>query len=850
MNRKIKIFLLTLFSFCTTAGFAQIGMSIHDTTFVNGNTIYIPVYVDSTLTGQNATSFRLQLTYNQSLLAIDSVTAVGGMSQSWGSPTFNTATPGRIDIASAGTTALTGTGVLLYLKVTAINSGYLYLSFTDTLNNYFNEGKPKMAFSNGYISIQALPTISVYPNTGLLTVGETLQFNASGGKVPYAWSVTNSSAAKIDSNGLLTALAMGSTKVVVKDSNGVADTSGSVEVRPFKLSFRDTSYYQGQTVEIPIITSDLTGLNVSSGQFTLSFNGNILSPVSIINAGTMTQNFSAPAFSFTAATNQMNISFAGSSSLTGSGILFYVKFQITPTNTGSTGLSISNIMFNQNLPGNSTTGNFTVVNLATLYISPSTASLISGDTLRFSASGGTAPYRWSVSDSSKASIDSTGLLRAIKGGVVVVSAKDVFGGSGSSGNINLYDTKLSAPDTSSVSGDSVDFPISLGTLSNSFSVSSFQTTVTFDSSLIKFVQIVSTGTLANGWSFQTNNQGNQVVIAAAGSGSFNGAGVLFKIRFKVSASAQVGNRSAVNLQQFMFNEGSPLPEVTNGSITIASVLLPVAPSNLSAAANGSTIINLTWSDNSNNENGFGIERSADSLSGYSIRQQINANSTSYADSGLTDGAKYFYRVYAFNTGGNSSYSNIASAITVLKAPTNLNGSGSSKINLTWTNNSSNELGSIIERKQGAAGTYSAIDTAASNAAAFTDSTVVVGQNYYYRVKAYNSLVQSAYSNEFSITVTNVASDQKNIPDKFYLYQNYPNPFNPSTVIRYDIPSAAFVTLKIYNVIGKELATLVSEEKQPGEYSVSFNADRLSSGIYFYRILAGNFMETRKFILLK
>ncbi len=85
---------------------------------------------------------------------------------------------------------------------------------------------------------------------------------------------------------------------------------------------------------------------------------------------------------------------------------------------------------------------------------------------------------------------------------------------------------------------------------------------------------------------------------------------------------------------------------------------------------------------------------------------------------------------------------------------------------------------------------------------------------------------------------------------FQLYQNYPNPFNPVTVIRYDIPSASFVTLKVYDVLGREVARLVNEEKQPGRYQVLFNASRFSSGIYFYRMKAGSFVKTNKLILLK
>ncbi len=95
------------------------------------------------------------------------------------------------------------------------------------------------------------------------------------------------------------------------------------------------------------------------------------------------------------------------------------------------------------------------------------------------------------------------------------------------------------------------------------------------------------------------------------------------------------------------------------------------------------------------------------------------------------------------------------------------------------------------------------------------------------------------------------------PIKFSLSQNYPNPFNPSTTIKYSIPSAAVETghapsvqLHVYDMLGREVATLVNKNQQPGNYEVNFNASKLSSGVYFYKLKAGNFIATKKMILLR
>ena len=89
-----------------------------------------------------------------------------------------------------------------------------------------------------------------------------------------------------------------------------------------------------------------------------------------------------------------------------------------------------------------------------------------------------------------------------------------------------------------------------------------------------------------------------------------------------------------------------------------------------------------------------------------------------------------------------------------------------------------------------------------------------------------------------------------LPLSFELYQNFPNPFNPATVMRYQLPVTSYVELKVYNVLGQKVATLVNEVKQPGNHEVMWDANGMSSGVYFSRFTAGRFVETKKLILLR
>ena len=160
---------------------------------------------------------------------------------------------------------------------------------------------------------------------------------------------------------------------------------------------------------------------------------------------------------------------------------------------------------------------------------------------------------------------------------------------------------------------------------------------------------------------------------------------------------------------------------------------------------------------------------------------------------------------------------------------------------------------------------------------FTDTTLVESNSYSYRLMQIDNdgKFEYTYVITISIVITSIEDDKLIIPFEFSLEQNYPNPFNPTTVIRYTIPGSViplsstvenrnlkdfpshvsrntntFISLKIYNILGKEISTLVNESKSPGIYEAVFNAGNLSSGIYFYKLTYGNKSITKKMNLIK
>ena len=168
--------------------------------------------------------------------------------------------------------------------------------------------------------------------------------------------------------------------------------------------------------------------------------------------------------------------------------------------------------------------------------------------------------------------------------------------------------------------------------------------------------------------------------------------------------------------------------------------------------------------------------------------------------------------------------------------------------LDWTTATElNNLGFEIQRRS-VNGNYETLGfvsgkgtTTEVNNYSFTDKSVDAG-NYSYRLMQKDFDGTFAYSPEVEVEVS--------LPLEYSLEQNFPNPFNPTTTIRYAIPEDNFVSIKLYDVLGNEVITLVNEQQQAGRYEMLFNASSIASGVYYYQITSGNFNQTRKLVLMK
>lgn len=288
-----------------------------------------------------------------------------------------------------------------------------------------------------------------------------------------------------------------------------------------------------------------------------------------------------------------------------------------------------------------------------------------------------------------------------------------------------------------------------------------------------------------------------------------------------------------------------------------------APTDLGAEPEDSSYIKIRWDDNSNNEEGFIIERSLinDTNVAWESLASVNQNVRLFFDYWVTNQVTYYYRVYAYAGTLRSAYSNVAfttaiiDTINIPKAPSNLLVLNTTPTSITigWNDNSINEQGFIIARRKSDELLFRYIDTVSADILTYQEVGLTPDNLYFYKVCSFNSFGLSDFTNTVSamtVKSTGIFLQESEMADKYKLHYNYPNPFNPETNIKFSLPENSYITLKIFNSAGMEMETLINGNYPRGTYSYIWNASKYSSGVYFYGLEAENFREVKKMILLK
>ena len=234
-----------------------------------------------------------------------------------------------------------------------------------------------------------------------------------------------------------------------------------------------------------------------------------------------------------------------------------------------------------------------------------------------------------------------------------------------------------------------------------------------------------------------------------------------------------------------------------------------------------------------------------SLSNYSTNNGVSWNTSnpgfhinSKAHIDFFNGTGFIYGTQLFKTiDYGISWNQIVSSSTILDV------SASSSQNV-WTV----ESPGIIKFSSNGGSTF--VPQFSGTGAGSTSSIYMFPADSLNHTVGYCNIGTKLYKTGTGGVVTGIGNISNEIPESFSLFQNYPNPFNPTTNIKYDLPTSNLVTLKVYDVNGKKIETLVNENQNAGSYSVLFNAVNYPSGVYFYKLEAGSFSETRKMVLLK
>jgi hypothetical protein len=273
---------------------------------------------------------------------------------------------------------------------------------------------------------------------------------------------------------------------------------------------------------------------------------------------------------------------------------------------------------------------------------------------------------------------------------------------------------------------------------------------------------------------------------------------------------------------------------------------------------------LTWTS-VGTASGYECEISLNSSMSPLVFTNDSSANTTFTATGLQLLTKYYWRVRAFNIGGQGSYTAIDSFTTIVPvppAPTLFSpASGASGVSRRTTFVCRKAMYATRYHLQVSTNSgYTAIvaDTIAADTTMTLTYLLAPSTVHYWHVAGIDTNGQGAYSSNriFTTGTTGVNELGGEIPKAFALLQNYPNPFNPSTTIRYDLPKAAYVKLIIYDMLGRVVARLVDGVQTANKYSFEWNASHLGSGIYFYRIEArsqdgsGDFTSVKKLILMK
>ncbi|NPA36739.1 MAG: T9SS type A sorting domain-containing protein [Chlorobi bacterium] len=535
----------------------SLGFRITDASVTERDTFTVTIVADSVLTGREVYSYTFYVTYSPTYLEFLQIEGTGTLLSSWGEPTVNSTNEGTIRIAGAGSSALSGSGDMIILKFVSKTSGGTNISF-DTSESYLNERNPSSVFTNGYVSAAQLSTPNIYPDYQNMFIGDVVQMTVSGGEEPYVYAVENTSVAVITDQSKVQATGAGTTRVYVTDNKGqVSYTTGLFDVRSVRMGLDEVSAWPADTFYIPVLIEVAPGTNIYSGKIELIYDSGITGITNDIVEGDYQASFQS-----NAGVSSVSVSFASTSPITGSGILCYLGFRAN--SSGNRWINYGDITFNESLKAWTTKNTYyiTVNTLPSISLSPVSGTLLWGDMLQVVASGGTAPYTYSVSNSDIATIDSQGNLKALSGGEVTVTAVDAHGAVVTSSIFTVNDCNVTVNNTDGVLDVDTRVPITVSQLPSGRSIYGFKGSFTFDDANLDFVRVDALSSIL----LEGTASGNTISLSGASSEGIT-SGTIGYLVFRIKNTLALNATAAIGFASFSANENTIYTSLESGYIT-------------------------------------------------------------------------------------------------------------------------------------------------------------------------------------------------------------------------------------------------------------------------------------------
>ena len=831
MNNNYKRFhvlkyLLIFILVTASTSVAQISVSLPQITRISGAADeYINLTVGQITTQDNVTAFQFRIQYDPNIISITGVTASGSTFNGVNSdPTSNAGTAnGTLKFAWASSSPISGSGTLVRIGIHYKNLGSTSLAFSDTTNfkNLFNTGTPSMTTTNGSISVvTALPTLNITSPIGgeNWSVGSTHNItwtssNISNVKIEYttdngtSWSTINNSTNASSGTYLWLVPNTITTQAKIRLSDSSNASINSVSNSVFTISPAPTititspvggEIWQGGSTHN--ITWTSTSVNYVKIEYTTN-NGTTWATISPATASTGSYLWTVP----NTPTVQAKVRISDTSNATTNSVSNSV-FTITSTPSinmqSPSGGENWQVGSTHNITWTSTNVNFVKI--------------------EYSTDNGTT---WSLITSSL--LASTGSYSWIVPNTITTQAK-----------VRISDTSNAV--INSISNTFTISPIPIITVTSpnggEIWVGGSTHNITWTSTNVNFVKI----------EYSLNNGTTWVNIASGLASNLGTYSWVVPDTSATQALVRISDTSNVNIS-----------DISNSIFTItkAPKITVTSPNGGETWVGGSTH-NITWT--SINVTNVKIEYTLNNGSSWStIINSIPSNGLYNWTIPDTISAQARIRI---SNSIDSTISTVSNIFTINYKPKILITSPSggedweakSIHDITWTNinftdnikieyslnNGSNWI-LIIDNQNSSSGKYSWTLPQSSSTQAIIRITSDIDPSI------------TTESNIFKISpITGIDFHSTEIPKIYSLSQNYPNPFNPSTNINFTLPKISKVVLKIYNVLGQEVATLVNQELSAGKYNYEFNATNMSSGIYIYRLQAGDNVFIKKMTLLK